>query len=529
MRPVETARRTAGATEGSAAGADEGTGEGARLGAVVRGEPAADQWSTPLLDALQDYAVRRIVRFHMPGHKGGQGIHDRLKALAGEGVFSLDVTGVEGLDDLHEPAGVLRSAQALAADAFGADHSFFLVNGTSAGVQAMILATCRPGEPILVSRNIHKSILSGIILSGAQPVFIQPVVDRDLGIAMGVTPEAVSAALDRHPDARAALVVNPTYYGVSADLSRIAALVHARGKPLLVDEAHGPHFRFHEKLPTPALTAGADACAQGMHKILGGMTQASILHLKGGRVGVGRVRAVLQLIQSTSASYVLMASLDAARMQIATEGRELLDRAIMLAGRLRYEVNRIPGLCAFGEERLGGPAAAALDPTKLTVTVKGLGLTGQQVEMILHYRYGIQVEMSDLFNVLLIVGFGNTEEDAGRFLAALADLARTAPGYRSAETDRMLARGEQVGVLPLPELAVSPREAFFSPSRPIPLDEAVGRVCAEVITCYPPGIPIICPGERFTPEVVDHLFLMREAGFRISGPRNPSLATVQVL
>lgn len=511
--------------------------ETARTAGIASGDPAdpavgpgLDQSATPLLDALRDYVGQGVIRFHMPGHKGGPGVHERLRRLAGESVFALDVTGVEGLDDLHAPSGILRSAQALAADAFGADHSFFLVNGTSAGVQAMILSTCRPGEPILIPRNIHKSILAGIILSGAEPIFVQPVVDPDLGIAMGVIPEAVAAALDRRPDIRAALIVNPTYYGVSTDLTRVAALVHARGKPLLVDEAHGPHFHFHEALPLPALVAGADACAQGMHKILGGMTQASLLHLRGGRVDVDRVKAVLRVIQTTSASYILMASLDAARMQIATGGRELLDRAIGLAHRVREQVNTIPGLSCFGPERLGRPGAAGLDPTKVTVTVKGLGLTGQQVELVLRHRYGVQVEMSDLFNVLLIVGFGNTDEDADRFLAALADLARMAPQYRSPETDRVLARAEQLGgVPPLPVLDILPRDAFFTPSRAVPLAAAAGRVCAEVITCYPPGIPIICPGERFTPEVIDYLSLMRAAGFRISGPRDPGLATVQVL
>lgn len=465
----------------------------------------------------------------MPGHKGGAGAPAVLREALGPAVFRWDVTGVEGLDDLHEPAGVIRAAQELAAKAFGADRTFFLVNGTSAGVQAMILATCRPGDEIIVPRNVHKSIMAGIIQSGARPVFIMPEVDGRLGIAMGVAPERVTAALDRHPRARAVMLINPTYYGVTTDLRAIAAAVHARGIPLLVDEAHGPHFRFHEALPEPALDAGADACAQGMHKILGGMTQASLLHVRGNRVDPARLKAALQVIHTTSASYLLLASLDAARMQMALEGRTLLDRALALAGAIREAVNAIPGLYAFGPEVLGRPGASGLDPTKVTITVRGLGLTGQQVEMILRYRYGIQVELSDLYNVLLIVGFGNTEGEARHLVAALKEIAADRDRHRTKAAARLLERAAKLGMPPLPELSLLPREAFFAPSTPVPLEDAAGRVAAEIVTCYPPGIPIICPGERVTPEIVEYLAIMRAAGFRISGPRDPALRTLQVL
>ncbi len=292
---------------------------------------APDQRRTPLWDALAGYVRDGVTRFHMPGHKGGPGIHPMLKDALGEAVFAIDVTGVEGLDDLHEPGGVLREAQALAAQAFGADRSFFLVNGTSAGVQAMILSLCRPGDKLILSRNMHKSIMAGVILSGAHPVFVAPEVEARLGMALGPDPERVRTALGRHPDARGVLLVNPTYYGVAGRLAPIAETAHARGMALLVDEAHGPHFRFHPDLPEPALVCGADACAQGMHKILGGMTQASILHVRGRRLDVDRLEAVLRLLQSTSASYVLMASLDVARMQAATAGREMIGRALALA------------------------------------------------------------------------------------------------------------------------------------------------------------------------------------------------------
>lgn len=509
--------------------------DAARTGVAAghrRGErgAAGSQEATPLVDALRAYAGGGIARFHMPGHKGGGGVHPRLRELLGCAVFAADVTGVEGLDDLHQPDGVIRAAQDLAARAFGADRSFFLVNGTSAGVQAMLLTVCRPGDPILIPRNIHKSILAGVILSGARPVFMVPEVDPTLGIAMGLDPRRVTEGLRRHPDARGVLILSPTYYGVCGDVEGLVAAGRRAGKPVLVDEAHGPHFHFHEGLPPSAFDAGADACAQGMHKIAAGLTQASILHVREGRLDVPRLEAVLRLIQSTSASYLLLASLDAARMQLATRGRELVERALGLAAWVRDRVNAIPGLYAFGEERLGGPGAVAMDPTKVTVTVKDLGLSGRQVERILRYRYRIQVEMSDLFNVLLIVGFGNSAGEAERVVAALEETAARAGEFREERVVRLLERAAAAEVLPpLPELAVLPRDAFNAASVPVPLEAAAGRIAAEVVTCYPPGIPILCPGERVSRDIVAHLRLVREAGFRVSGPRDPSLATLQVL
>lgn len=491
---------------------------------------APGQEETPLLDALLDYIGRGTVRFHMPGHKGGRGIHGRLRDYVGEAVFQLDVTGVMGLDDLHEPAGPIMRAQALAAEAFGAGRSYFLINGTSSGIHAMILTACAPGDKIIVARNMHKSILSGIILASAQPVYLAPEVDQDVGLALGVTPEAVEGALKAHSDAAGVLLVNPTYYGTTTDLKEIAEVVHARGKPLLVDEAHGPHFRFHPDLPVPAMEAGADACAQGMHKIIGGMTQASILHVREGRLDLSRLKAVLRLIQSTSASYVLMASLDVARMQIATRGMELLGRAMELSERLRSGIAFIPGLKCFGPERLGRPGARDLDPTKVTITVKGLGITGQEAEVYLRRRHDIQVELSDVFNILLIVGFGNTEEDVDRVLSALGELSSWASREKNYRFAEVLATAASVGTVPpIPPLVAIPRDAFEKPWREVSLEASAGQVCAEVITCYPPGIPIICPGERITAEVVDYLTVIRRSGLRISGPADPSLETLRIL
>ncbi|MEW6400073.1 MAG: aminotransferase class I/II-fold pyridoxal phosphate-dependent enzyme, partial [Bacillota bacterium] len=466
-----------------------------------------------------------------------------LRDWLGE-AMRVDATGVLGLDDLHQPGGVLQMAQELAARCFGADHTFFLVNGTSAGVHAMVLATCGPGEKIVVARNLHKSALAGLILSGAHPVYVQPELDAEFGIGMGVEAATIAAALEAHPGVRAVLVVNPTYYGVTADLQAIAAVTHRHDIPLLVDEAHGPHFRFHPALPTPALEAGADAAAQGVHKILSGLTQASLLHLRGPRVDATHMGDVLRVLQSTSASYLLMASLDAARAQMVREGRHLWDRALELAGLLREGVAAIPGLRTFGRERAGTPGFCDLDPTKVTVRVTGTGLTGPEAEHLLRYRHGIQAEMSDLFNLLFIVGYGNTREEVLHLLDALAALARQGGRHGSSgfppegtrqPDDRVrgqLSAAPLAAVPPLPPippLQALPREAFFRPSRSVPLERSRGCISAETVTCYPPGIPVLGPGEVVTPEVLDYLLAIRSAGLRISGPADADLRHLRVL
>lgn len=483
----------------------------------------------PLVEAVAAYVREGVVRFHMPGHKGGRGASPAIRRLLGERAFRADVTSVEGMDDLQEPTGVLAAAQALAAAAFGAERSYFLVNGTSVGVQAMILAATRPGGRLLLPRNMHKSALGGLVLSGAWPVWLEPELEPDFGIALGVEPARVAEALEREPGAEALLLLSPNYYGVAPDLVPAVRLAHGRGLPVLVDEAHGPHFGFHPALPPPALRLGADASAQGAHKLLGGLTQASFLHIRPGRLPAERIEGALRLLQSTSASYLLMASLDAARAQMEENGAELVGRAIRLAGEIRAALARIPGLRLLDGRALGRPAAAWLDPTKVTFSVRELGLSGRQVELLLRRRFRIQVEMSDLFNVVLIVGAGNSEAEADRLVRALGRLAAEAPRLRRPETAALLERAARLPGAPSPEVAVLPREAWFARSRAVALEAAQGRVAAETVTSYPPGIPIVSPGERISRDVLDRLAAARAAGLRISGPADPELRTLRVL
>lgn len=490
--------------------------------------PKKDQNKTPIFDALVKYVEDDITPFHMPGHKKGKGATKRLTDFLGKNFLAVDVTGVEGMDDLHEPQGIIREAQELAAQAFGADHSFFLINGTSSGIHSMILTACNPGDKIIIPRNAHRSIVSGVILAGAKPIYMQPEVDEDLGIAMGVTPETVEATLRENEDAKAVMIINPTYYGVTTDLTKIVEIVHKYDKLVLVDEAHGPHLYFHPNLPTTSLEAGADICAQGIHKIIGGMTQASMLHVKEGRVDLARLKAMMRLVQSTSTSYLLLTSLDTARMQMATEGKELLDRTLALAHQARERINQIPGLSCFGKEILGTPGRYDLDPTKLTICVKDAGFTGQEVELILRYDYGIQVELADLYNILCIVSIGDRQEEIDKLIDALKDMIKTKkPDPQNTEFFQELKLHGKTPAIP--KQIMTPRNALFASTMTVNLDDAEEYISAEVIASYPPGIPIICPGEEFSAEVIDYLKVLREAGIRIQGPQDATLETIKVV
>ncbi|HHX09831.1 MAG TPA: aminotransferase class I/II-fold pyridoxal phosphate-dependent enzyme [Firmicutes bacterium] len=483
----------------------------------------------PIIESL--FAYRDTVRLHMPGHRGGKGADPLLLSLLGHNAFVSDVTGVPAMDELHEPHGCIRKAQELAADLFGADQTFFVVNGTSGAIHTMVLSALNDGDYIVIPRNIHKSILSAIILAGANPLFVQPVYEEYLGFALGVEERTLIQYLESNPDARkakAVLLVNPTYYGTSQNLTSVCQAIHERSKLLLVDEAHGPHFHFHRSMPEPALRSGADAVAHGAHKMIGALTQASMLHIQGPGIDRARTKAWFQYLTSTSASYLLLASLDGARRQMALHGRELIERAIELANLLREEVNHISGLYCFGHEITGQPGVDALDPTKVTITVKELGITGYQAETYLRDRMGIQVEMSDLYNILIIVSFGNTGEDIRALLEGLRSLRHAVETGEIPET-LQAAQQSVPNLPPVPEMALNPRKAIQGKCARLPLEQSVRRVSAEVVTCYPPGIPVLYPGEVISHETVDYLQMIRKLAFGISGPEDKTLSTLRVV
>lgn len=484
--------------------------------------PDDEQFRTPLFDAMVGLAESRKVSFHTPGHKSGKGISTRFRKFVGPRIFTIDLTTLDEVDSLQNPTGVIKEAQELAAKACGADRSYFLVNGTTVGNHAMVASVTRPGERVLIARNCHRSVLTGLIVSGAQPVFFQPLFDRELKLTLNVTFDAAKKAIDANPGAKALLLTSPNYYGLCADIQKIIPYARESGMIVLIDEAHGPHLKFNPKLPQCALEAGADLCVQSTHKIVGGMTQASMLHMRSERVNPDVVTNTLKLLQTTSPSYILMASLDLARMQMATEGKKLLDRTIKLSEDARSKIGKISGLSCFGRDRAKQSGMSDMDVTKLTITVSDLGLSGYHVSQMLNIRHGIQVEMADPFHVLVIVSIGDRADDLNRLVEALRVIAAEA--------------GLQGALLPLDRVhppvldnrfVMTPREAFYSDNELVSINQAAGRVSSEIVTVYPPGIPLLVPGEEISGEAISYIKNMAGLGAIIDGlNENNSLVRV---
>lgn len=489
----------------------------------------AHQHRTPYFDALLEYVAEGVTSFHCPGHKQGKGVEARFREFLGEHPLAIDLTQVLGTDDLQQPTGVILEAMGLAAEAYGVDQSYFLVNGSSSGNHAMLLAVCNPGDEVILPRNAHKSIASGLIFSGVVPRYMMPEFDEELQVDHTVTVDTVRRALAEHPNARAVMIVSPTYYGATADLAGIAYLCRERGKALLVDEAWGPHLHFHPNLPMSATAAGADLAVNSTHKLLSALSQASMLHYRRGIVDQGRLEAVLRLFLSTSPSCLLIASLDVARMQMATEGEELLDRTISLAEELRGELNTIPGLSCWGREIVGRPGVHDLDPTKLTITARSLGYTGYEIEKIMRYRHSIQLELADLFNTIALITIGTTREEGRKLVDAFRVLAANPTGAPTNGCHNPFREHKKVKLPDWPPQRLTPREAFVAPHKVIPIREAQGMVSTELVTPYPPGIPIICPGEEISNDIIDYLFVEMEAGSRITGLADPDFNTIRVV
>ncbi|GAB7387695.1 arginine decarboxylase [Bacillaceae bacterium] len=481
-----------------------------------------EQERTPLFTGLLEHAKKNPVQFHIPGHKKGMGMAPEFRNFIGKNALSIDLINISPLDDLHHPRGIIKEAQELAAQAFGADATFFSVQGTSGAIMTMVMSVCSPGDKILVPRNVHKSVMAAIIFSGATPVFIHPVMDKNLGISHGITTESVQKALAEHPDAKALLVINPTYFGIATNLREIVEIAHSHNVPVLVDEAHGVHIHFHDELPLSAMQAGADMAATSMHKLGGSLTQSSILNVKKGLVSIDRVKSVISMLTTTSTSYLLLASLDVARKQLSIHGKELLDRTIRLAEKARTQINEIPGLYCVGKEILGQPAIYDMDPTKLIIHIKELGITGYDVEIWLREHYNIEVELSDLYNVLCIVTPGDSEETIGILVHALQALSKEFLHKRAA--NEVIVRIPRI-----PALAMSPRDAFYADTETIPLDESAGRIIAEFIMVYPPGIPILLPGEIITEDNIAYIKENLRVGLPVQGPEDESLETIKVI
>ncbi len=478
-----------------------------------------NQNRTPLFDAVKKYIDDDVIPFHVPGHKQGRGIRE-LADYIGEKALRMDVNGMEDLDFANNPTGVIKEAQKLMAHAFGAENAYFLVNGTTSGVQAMILSACEPGSRVIIPRNAHKSTIGGIILSGAMPVYVQPEINQELGITMGVTPENIRKAIKKNPHARAVFIINPTYYGITSDIKSIVRTAHMHDMAVLADEAHGAHMMFHDDFPLTAMEVGADMSAASIHKTAGSLTQSSVLLSRGGLIPQDRIKHSLGLTFTSSASYLLMCSLDIARKQLATKGPEMLEETLELARWAREEINRIPGFHAFGHELAGWAGCFDFDETKLGVNVRNTGYTGYQIEAMLRESFNIQVEMADLYNILAIISIGDRKEDIAALVNALGKLS--------------LGRSENIRtndfIIPEnPEMIVTPRDAFYNEKKTVRLEDSAGEIAGEMVMAYPPGIPVICLGERITSDVIDYIKLLKEERCELQGTCDPKVDYIRVL
>ncbi len=482
----------------------------------------SDQNATPLLDGLRAYRARDMAPFSTPGHKLGVGADPELVELLGAEVFLSDIPLGGGVSDTHFHGAPLRKAEQLAAEAWGADRTYFLLNGSSAGNHASLLAAVRPGDKVIVARDLHKSLLVALILTGANPVYVSPELHPELNVGLGISPEQVARALNAHPDAKLVALVSPSYCGVASDLAGIAAVAHARGVPVHVDEAWGPEFHFHPELPPSAMSSGIDTSVLSTHKVLGSLTQAAILNAQGSLTDMERLSTTIDMVNTTSPSVLILASIDATRRQMALRGEALLDRTIRLAEDARRRLQAIPGVGVLDAAQLG---VQDFDLTKLVVDVDGLQMTGYEAEDILRNRFAVGPEMSDQIGLVFLVTIADTQQSIDRLVHAFSTMSQE----RYAGAARRPTARSSGAVVAAGDLVMTPRDAFFAVSRAIPLAAAEGEVSAELVLPYPPGIPVLAPGEVITLDKIAYLQEGVAHGQYISGPADPTLATIRVV
>ncbi len=476
------------------------------------------QKSAPIYEALQKFRKKRVVPFDVPGHKRGRG-NPELVELLGEKCVGLDVNSMKPLDNLCHPISVIREAEKLTADAFGAKNAFLMVGGTTSAVQNMILSVCKAGDKIILPRNVHKSVINAMVLCGAIPVYVNPKINSELGIALGMEFSCVEEAIKNNPDAVAVFVNNPTYYGICSDIKSIVKLAHSYGMKVLADEAHGTHFYFNKNLPISAMEAGADMAAISMHKSGGSLTQSSIL-LTNTNVNADYVRQIINLTQTTSASYLLLSSLDISRRNLALRGEESFEKVAKMAEYARNEINQIGGYYAYGKELINGTSVFDFDITKLSIYTLGNGLAGIEVYDLLRDEYDIQIEFGDFGNILAYISIGDRIQDIERLVGALADIERL---YKKDKAGML--SGEYIQ----PEVVVTPQKAFYSEKVSLPIKEAAGKICGEFVMCYPPGIPILAPGEMITKEIAEYIMYAKEKGCSMQGTEDPKVNNINVL
>ena len=476
------------------------------------------QSEAPVLEAMKQHLQNRVVPFDVPGHKGGRGTRE-LTDFLGLSCLKADVNSMKPLDNLCHPVSVIKNAQELAAEAFGAENAFFVVNGTTGSVQAMIMAACKAGEKIIMPRNVHRSAIIALVVNGAIPVYVNPGTNKRLGIPLGMSVENVRKAIRENPDAKAVLINNPTYYGVCSDLREIVKLAHENGMLALVDEAHGTHFYFGENMPVSGMAAGADMAAVSMHKTGGSLTQSSLL-LCGKNVSAGYIRQIINLTQTTSGSYLLIVSLDIARKNLALNGREIFRKTVQYAEYARSEINKLGGYYAFGSELCGSDSFFSFDPTKLSIHTRDIGLAGIEVYDILRDEYNIQIEFGDIGNVLAIISAGDRALEIERLISSLYEIKRLYSKDKAGMFDH-----EYID----PQVIMPPQSAFYGDKKSVPITESGGYICGEFVMCYPPGIPILAPGEKITGDIINYILYAKEKGCMMTGTQDINIENINVV
>ena len=473
--------------------------------------------TAPIVSAMKKYSADNVTPFHTPGHKHGRGAHKFLRELLTAEGFRQEVSLMDELDDIHAPHSCIKEAQEFAAELWHADECIFMVNGTTSAVQAMIFGTLKPGEQIMIPRNAHRSVIAGLILSGAIPIFLPVEYDSELCLPLNVSVETIERAIKNFPNAKAILLVSPNYYGIAADVEKISELAHASGMLLLIDEAHGAHLQFSDDLPPSAMDSGADLAAQSTHKLLGSLTQTSMLMLKKNFVDAERIKLAASFLQTTSPNQLLLASLDVARLQMEIDGRNLIQSAVNLSRELRSAIKNLRGLKTFDTIK-----NFSLDTTKVTVNVQELGLTGQQAEEILRHKLKIQCELSDAANLLFLITFADDKSAIAKLIDALKAISNAKCTMRNETTSL-------IPYCPISLATISPRETFYSPVTAVELNKSIGKICAEEITFYPPGIPLIMPGEKISAQIVELIQHEKSLGTKIIGASDKTLSTIKVV
>lgn len=474
----------------------------------------------PLLESLKEYSEKDIACFDVPGHVKNRGV-DILNKYLGENLMKMDINSSPTMDNVSAPNGVIKNAQDLLAQAYMADEAFFITNGTTQAIHAMILSVIKPGEKVLLPRNIHKSVINALILCGGIPIFIQPEFDEKLGISLNITLKKIKVEIERNRNIKALFFLNPTYYGVCADIENIIELCHKNNILVLVDEAHGAHFPFHLDLPPSAIGLGADMVAVSIHKTGGALTQSSALLLNRGNVKFEKVLQSINMLQSTSASYLLMASIDGARANLVENGEKQLSKALNLSRYAKSRLNKIDGIKVLSTEILKQKGVKFIDETKLCINVKELNLTGFEVYDLLYKNFSIQVELGDSYNILALVSIGTNKSDIDRLVKALSIIAKV---YRK---ESALNEFNMVQINPI--IKLNPREAFYAPKESVELDLCIDRVCGESIMAYPPGIPIVAPGELITKEIMEYIIFLKNSNAYLTDVQDKNLDRILVI